>query len=136
MGSSYGLLRQKNSDTLDPNLARELCMYQFSHLAGMDPGYVWDQDIETLPSVFYREGTQVLRSTHVACQHIAFPTIEHLALHWNRFHVASVPSFKCPIEDSRCPHVMLYALLPALGDSSPQREVGCPDVASCGWHSC
>ena len=33
------------STTFTPDRARYLCQYTYSHLAGMDPGYVWDLDV-------------------------------------------------------------------------------------------
>ena len=61
----------------------------------MDPGYVWDLDVGLLAPE-YRRDDNTLCCTHVACRNLRFDTQEQLALHWNRFHVAAVPVFKCP----------------------------------------
>ena len=90
--------------TPDPDLAAQLCSYAYAHLAGVDPAFVWDNDIGSLPTSFAAgPNDNMLKCAHPACRMLYFKDRQLLAMHWNRYHVASVPCFTCTLPDCTFP---------------------------------
>ena len=74
----------------------EMINHQFTAYAGIDPKYVWDYDVsKRCPDTFYN-AHGILVCPAQSCRRLSafFDTLT-LVLHWNAFHVLTVPAFAC-----------------------------------------
>ena len=88
----------ESNETLSYARAHNWCYERFAHLGGVDPSYVWDLDVGILPNLFRPQHDIALPTCpHQDCYRLWFANSHALAQYWNRYHVVSVPTFKCPV---------------------------------------